>query len=420
MSKRLTITEVAELIGIRIVPFLPGTALLLWGVGLYWTIAQILKRVGLEFPRAFRLCLVSLILLITLRSQSYLFQVLFWQTGILTYVLPILCWVFTLGWFLNRFQRQDSNSLKVSEGFLFFLWAFILGGISETSLFLQISVFGLLIVYTFIRIETPHRWAVLTLLAAGLLGSLAALGVVAGSPGNAVRSPGFPPKLDFLELIVGSLRTTGAFLKQWVRYDSRMLLTAFGFSALLALGYPLNGLKAVPGLKIVKILIFATLMAFSTVWITFVPAYYILQAWPPDRALIMAQFILSVWAVFAGYWTVVFIHRWFEPVFRQRAFQISSLSVLVLLLLLGPVHAALNLATLVPKLSNYAARWDARDALIRSEVTKGRLELEVPILPDFSKLGDVRPERDFWINQDVARYYGLNSITAQDNPADPP
>jgi hypothetical protein len=143
----------------------------------------------------------------------------------LTYVLPLFA-VFAVGWFIWRFQPSRPAGLQVIG---IAVWAFILGGISETSLFLQIGVLAMVIIWFFFRPGVPFQRPMLVALLVGFISSIGALWVVASSPGNAIRSPGFPPQMGLVELAVGSLKTTGAFLLQWFTKYLRMVACAFGF-----------------------------------------------------------------------------------------------------------------------------------------------------------------------------------------------
>jgi hypothetical protein len=123
-----------ELAGQEIVPLLPALALILWLVGLSWTISQFRVTLGWLSPMASSLLLAELIIYATLRSVPNLHQVLFWVGGMLTYVAPLVLLTVYVGFIKYKADRHSQNwhTRLASAGV-----AFIAGGFSETSLALQ-------------------------------------------------------------------------------------------------------------------------------------------------------------------------------------------------------------------------------------------------------------------------------------------
>ena len=425
-SGRYTFTFVvslAELIGIGIVPYLPSTALLLWGFGLNWALSQLLGGISLVYSRYIRWSLVALILFVTLRSQLFLSQVLFWQTGLLTYLLPLILYIFTFGWFLRRINRITSKNVTLLEWIAWVVWIFIVGGFSETSLILQFGVFLLGGIYFAVRPGGQGKRAGLLLIAGGMIGSFVALGITAGSPGNAVRSPGFPPQVDLLDLLSGSLEIMLSFLSQWFASRIRLVACSVAIPALIAL-IDLPQIRQVFSIKkLLRGMLFVFAACFLLVWINFIPAYYVWQAGPPFRAMVLAQFILTMWAAATGYIGAALVGLFLlrrSQKMLTLPIRLGFMGIFFVLLWVGPVESAKNLMTMIPEMRSFAVQWDARDRFIREERLKGVLDIEVPVLRDLSKLGDVRSEPEFWINQAVANYYGLNSIIAKDTLTIPP
>jgi hypothetical protein len=363
--------------------------------------------------------IATLIVFISLRSQAYLYQVIFWQTGILTYLLPIILWVFWLGVITARLARAGPDRATLSEMISSGVLAFVAGGLSETSVVMQITALALGVLCCLLYHRAINRRVALPLLTISLLTSILSLVLIALSPGNAARNAGYPPPLDPIPLIRGSLKTTATFLQRWVQYRPPLVANAFVLPALLAwIFHPTPATRQNSNLNIIRTLgiaLCATLIAFVWIWSGFALAYYMMTAEPPDRALILPQFIVTGWAVFEGYWIGASI----KPILRLSRgmdfLRLAAFGLICGLLAVGPLYSATRIATMIPSVRAYASAWDARDQTIRTAREQGQMNVEVPIIKDLSKLGELRPEPDFWINQAAALYYGLDSIVAKES-----
>ena len=105
---------------------------------------------------------------------------------------------------------------------------------------------------------------------------------------------------------------------------------------------------------------------------------------------------------------------------------VRSGSILLLLLMLAcPVASCVSILALHARARAYAADWDRQDKELRAAKDSGVQELTVEQIGDFqSRLGLGRSELhlqtdpNFWINQAVAKYYGLRSVAAREAAAD--
>src|SRR5215510_2297288 len=128
------IVNLVELAGPGIVPILPMVALIAWVAALSWTIRQLGVRLGelSEWTSAVLLALV--IALGTLHTAPDLPQSLYWQTGMLTYLLPLILATVVIG-IICRAARSGS----INPGWLAActVLTFVAGGLSETYLIPQ-------------------------------------------------------------------------------------------------------------------------------------------------------------------------------------------------------------------------------------------------------------------------------------------
>ena len=137
------VINLVEMAGVSIVPWLPVTAMLVLIIALIWTLQQLFLALGLELKLIWTAFLAQIILFATIKSFREFPQVIFWQTGILTYQISIIFMIIAVGLFIKRFILSPEKSLPRWEIYLWCLVFFIEGGFSETWVVIQISLLGL-------------------------------------------------------------------------------------------------------------------------------------------------------------------------------------------------------------------------------------------------------------------------------------
>jgi Family of unknown function (DUF6056) len=374
-SPRYTFTflvNLAELSGPAIVPALPLTALLVWLASLTWTLAQF----GMPWLRSLLLAEVAAVA--TLQTAPDLPQSFYWQTGLLTYLLPLVVATLLIGWLRLGIQH-------------WWAWAatgvitFLAGGLSETYLIPQnVALTLALLVALACRTRRMH-------LVAALTGGVLALLVILAAPATAGRVQGTPA--DLWLTLSASVATAYFQVFRLGRF--------FPLTVLLCLVTPVLVLRVGSRIQL-KWFALVTLAVLITLPFCYFPSFYAQNGNPPARALIVPGAMLIGYLLFAGY-TLRGLLGVIEVPERGRA---AALAVLALL----PVIAA---ATTLPdqvSAARYAALFDAEEQQILASRDAGETNLIVPPLPP--NLGEdfVTADRNNWFNQCVARYYDLTSI----------
>ena len=92
-----------------------------------------------------------------------------------------------------------------------------------------------------------------------------------------------------------------------------------------------------------------------------------------------------------------------------------------------PLASCVSTFALRERARAYAADWDRQDEELRAAKDGGARELTVEQIGDFqTRLGlgrgdlHLRTDQNFWINKTVAKYYGLDSVTAREDAASLP
>jgi hypothetical protein len=405
------LVNLVELAGPAIVPALPLAAIVVWLVTLTWTFVQLNLRLGSLSPTASAVVLAEVAAFATFQTAPDLPQSLYWQTGMLTYLLPLILATFLVGWIrrAHQIQRLTPWTLLVSGGV-----TFVGGGLSETYLIPQNVALTLALLLALahafqtgaaqqwleLRLARGHGhpqrqgftgWMVIPVhLAAALAGGVLALVVIVVAPATAYRVGGTPADLW---LTLSACIATG-----WVQV--LRLLRFFPLTVLLSAGLP-----AVLGNPRPHVsrgwFALVTVCALITALFCYFPSFYAQNGNPPARSLIVPGAIFIAYAMFVGYSLQGLAQRLPAPV---------RLGLTVALALVPLSVLATGLAEQALAAQSAAARWDAEDLQIRTSRDAGQADITVPAMPVFLGEKFVTTDRQNWFNVCVARYYGVRSI----------
>ena len=104
----------------------------------------------------------------TLWTTADLPQVLYWQTGLLTYVAPLICFTLLVGC-IARWAVQPRDSF--AAGWRVLWLAFVAGGSNETFAAAQVATLGVAVVLAWLYGRNMVRKRLVTLLGASLAGA---------------------------------------------------------------------------------------------------------------------------------------------------------------------------------------------------------------------------------------------------------
>jgi hypothetical protein len=172
-----------EVPGISVVPLLAVAALLAWVGTASWTFRQLAGVFGWRLSILSSTVLAVLLVYATLRTTADLPQDVYWQTGLVTYLLPLILATLFLGWLARYGLTHSAKPVgwPLALGVCFGL-AVLAGGSSETFAAAQVAALGLASALALLARSRARG-----MLLAGLLGAVLALVVVALAPGNEVR-----------------------------------------------------------------------------------------------------------------------------------------------------------------------------------------------------------------------------------------
>jgi hypothetical protein len=370
------LVNLVELAGPAIVPFLPALAILVWLATLAWTFAQF----GLKVSHAVLVAEAAAFAIF--QTAPDLPQSLYWQTGMLTYLLPLVLATFLIGWIRRNSEREWA---PIVGGVV----TFVAGGLSETYLIPQNVALTLALAAA---VALRARRSTVLHLACALAGGVLALLVIVTAPATTYRVGG--PPADLLSSATAAIATATEQIRRLVRY--------FPLTMLFCLALP-----TVIGTGQIRIATRWFWLVTAAVAITFpfcyFPSFFANNGNPPARALIVPGSILISYLLWVG--------ALLAPLVKQRLTIVARVGVAAVLTV-APLMATLTSLPERALAAEQAALWDAGDHYIRASRDAGELDISVPPRPRYLGEAFVTSDRANWFNVCVARYYGVRTIAA--------
>jgi len=411
-------------LGPGVMPFITGTVILIWMIGLvtayrhFLPAGSVIKRISLA------VLLSALVLITTFETTPLLNQSLYWGQGMRSVILPLLLATFLTAMLYQRLSagKPITPAWLLGIGFL----SLIAGGFGETYVVFQTSAYFLLLVLTFI--ENPPKWqkTYLPALLVGLLGSILAMLVIVLAPGNKIRQEFFPPPPDLLSLLSISAQSLWKYSIDLVYSPMRIL-----HILVLLLGASLAGLLIKPTAEAPyhrtsfnrithmlqhsywKSILFTVICALLLLFACFVPSAYGMSASPPDRTLVIPTFLAAVFLSIVGLITGSHLSARMgldtakipSPPYRK--------AVVWGLVLLFAAYCLFTTQTILrdlPDYRNFARVFDRADSLIRQAKAEGRDSVMVPEVHNHFGLSDYGAGTTYWLDEAVNSYYGIDVI----------
>jgi hypothetical protein len=303
-------------------------------------------------------------------------QSVLWQTGIVTYALPIAVFAWWLGTTRGRSEWRWWDVVV----------PVISGGFSETNLLSQLAACAVAVA---LWRRKPH--------VAGLCASLAALAYMMSSPGNLVRHSNYPPVAPPRILLPQAAGLTAMFFIHAVTRWGMPLLFVFFTAALFApRGTP-------------KLALGAALWAVATAAAAQTLAYAALSTPLPSRAEIVLYAPIVATAMALGSMT---FRSW------DAAWLRGALTAAAAVTCIAPLSGAVWIADSIGPARRFARSWDQFDRACRQ--ARGR-DLVVRGVP--TAIGTypfVLHDSTAQFNRHMAIYYGLRSLASEPAAASPP
>jgi hypothetical protein len=294
-------------------------------------------------------------------------QSVLWQTGIVTYVFPLVLLVWWVG------ARANATDLRVHDGIV----PFAVAAFSEIGAVCTITFLGILFVVRRTRA-----------VGVALIASVASLTIVALAPGNAVRRALYPNRFPLGTVVAEAIEATALFFWNVFRFAGAPLIVVFLAALLFA--------PRLPRRVVALAWTFAVVAALAAHAVTFA----VLAESPPWRALVVPHAFLVAAIAASGTVVRVDLARWRGGI----------LIVAILACIAGPVIHAVQRAMTIPAAYAFMRRWDALDARLRVIGRRNVVVLRAP--GSVGTLLFIAHDPASRMNRAIAETYGLQSIAA--------
>jgi hypothetical protein len=346
-------------------PVLPFIAIALCVVSLAWFSHALCRK------WMFSLILAEILIAATFATAPRgAIEPLYWQSALLTYLPPL---------FIG--PAGAALALRANSRILAALTGLIVCGFNEAITVMIVS--GLVLTLPFAQRNRRG------LLFSALAGSAFSFAVMLLSPGNTIRHND-PNPADYIGVLGDALCTIGRLLLDILTSPTGILLPAMGI--ILASVLRPNG-KA-------RLLVYALLCILAAIPAVAASLYgiKILMA----RTALIPTFALAASLLFIGL-----------AIGSMITFR-SSWLILVCAVLFS-VASATQALSLLPAMRDFRRAWEDQNDLL----TKSSPDSQVTLYPapnPFQDSWQVRPERDWIINQCVATFYGVQSVQLAKEP----
>ena len=378
--------------------------IIFWVAGLAYLFCNFAYIAGYRLSKWLVILAAAVIVYFSIYLSPHIYQSLYWRTGLLTYVTPLvfLSWIFV---FITEQSKREKPSALLTG--LTFVLALLGGGFSEASSTVLVSTLGLYTLIAGIGYYQKRPWAVNTFFPAlmALVGALTAMALLVFAPTTQVRKERYGEPAGLFELAVLLYRFTYAFFILSIKdFQNFLLILMSVFSGFLF--FPSHGKAQKP----VKALLLAALVGVLVVFLvaaSLAPSAYVERGLPADRTIIIPRFITVFGFVVAG---------WLTGLALQEILAAKRLETLVVVLLLGcyafPLYSIKVTADKIPIYAQRTREWDARERDIQTAIASGDEHVNVfgidglPVggIRDFDPQG----KTGFWITKCAQNYYGIN------------
>jgi len=384
---------------------MPPLTIIFWVAGLAYLFYNFANMAGYRLSKWLGLLAASFIVYFSVYLSPHIYQSLYWRTGTLTYVTPLvfLPWIFV---FITEQSKRERPS-PLLTAFIFVL-ALIGGGFSEASNTVLVSALGLYTLIAGIGYRQKKNWAVKTFVPSlvALIGAGLAMALLVFAPTTQIRKERYGDPAGLAELFVLLYQFTYAFFVLSVKdYQNAALIAMSIFSGFLF--FP--SIKSDRPLKVLLLAALVSLVSVLLVAASLAPSAYVERGLPADRTIVIPRFIAVFGFIVAGWLTGLALREMFAPKWLQ-----TLVAMLLLATYAFPIYTLSVTAQKVPIYAQRAQAWDARENDIQAALGAGERRVNV-IAIDGLPVGGIRdfdpPEKKgFWITKCAMDYYDLHLL----------
>ena len=402
----------SENLGARSVAVLPALMITLWVIGIAWLLYEASRSNGQAWDSATILALTCLLVFFALLQAPNRFQILYWRSSEATHFAPLVFMPYLASAILRSIIAAEKARPALWIFPLILFASFIVGGFSEPTALVLISLLALAIVSAWVWLKHPTRETALGLLLFPFTGAVLALVVMAIAPANSFRlGNAVPPTIPIL--ISHSFRFGFDFiLNSFITLPLPTFFTALMPFLIFYNIYasPAPALTPMQQKRSLILLAAIPVLSYLLIVASFLPSVYG-QSFPVERARFTGQVSLV-----AGLMIEAALSGSLLAQVRARIVQTLNLKLVSAILLasaaLYPLRAGWIALADVPEYRERARAWDTREAQIYTARALGETDLIVFQFDGLEGVKELDVNASHWINRCAAKYYQVDSIRA--------
>ena len=407
----LAVPYLTDKFGPRGQSFLPAIMILLWVIALFWLLRELRVALKQTWNNLTLFLLASLITFFTILQAPDRYQSIYWEASSINRLVPLVLAIFLFASLLTLLRKGDAEKKTLQWSLFYFVITFLIGGFDEMndSLIFAISFLSLVGIFLWMK-KSQKRTAALWLLGSTFLASLVSMLLMVVAPHNAARITNPPTLLVFIGRIL-------TYPKNFI-LDST--LTIFPLPTLLSflVSFLIFSLLYTKTEKVTQkqqwtVFFLAPIILYALLIVNFSPSAYA-QAYPANRALLGARFLMTSMFFVEGALLAILLSQ-IKPVFFQSTFIRFLFIAIFALFSLYPLRAAWQTLNTVDFYRQRAIAWDLRDDKIRTAKDKGEVDIHVQQFDSIHVIKELDSNPNHWVNRCAARYYGVDSISADLN-----
>jgi hypothetical protein len=402
---------------------LPGLAILVWLAGLAWAWRNGTRLAGLRTLPLSWLLAAEVLVFFILSQAPDLDQALYWRTGMLTYLAPVITGSILLGlifWQANRLRAQVTLLGAT------FLLALISAGFSEVGAVAHITGLACLLSWggyeawrqaRKVSQNPAPRVRLIAPAVCALAGSMAALLLLIFSPSTHLNMQTMSPPAPLFSALQIALYSARIFIvsvtiKRMILPNLLLFFFALAGSALMAAwdarsGNPRPIMTAGRWLLALAGIIATCLLI---VFACMLPNAYVQSGYPELRALIIPRFVLVASTAGSGWLTGWFVYSQLgrRPLFVSHLASLFAGLILVAASV-SPLYATPPILNRAPLFTKWAHLWDQRDQQIRYAASYNQGSVQVVELDHLiPRVGELQVGS--WFTQCADLYYGIQIV----------
>ena len=397
----------AESFGTHNVQFLPILLILIWLIGLVWSVNQLRKLMGIRLPMIFDYWMAISVVFFSMWQAPNRFQTFFWRSSMTAHFAPLVFLPLLSGFVLHQINTGKKPGLWTL--IFVMLASFLVGGFSEPPTATVIVAIIMLILLASKWKDDTRRRSSLNLLIYSLVGFSLAFIAIFLSPGNVSHG-----KTSLAELLVTfekTIRYTFDFLGDTVRTlplpSFISILSSFVMFFVFSISSETQPLVHINRRQVWISLGVVALIQIILIAASFAPSAYG-QSYPSERARFLGRLIMTVAFLLEGALLGVLCSDLAAKSWRQVLLPLGALVFFILALY--PLRAGMSLLDTFPDYRKWASTWDLRETEIHRSIALGEKDLVVRWLPTKEGIKEIDGSTRHWVNQCAASYYGVNTI----------